>query len=151
VCRKIPCKIDRPIRGVRAELLNRVCRRSQGGADTSPRLLSSVEMFDGAEINAGKMPQRLSTSVLFVRRCRIPSSKLAPSFKFSSSRGRRVKVELVPVVSTLGHPPSTRLGWWRRWAFCFGTAKRLRHVRRHGSRQGQRLMMRGLEEGQTRA
>jgi hypothetical protein len=30
VCRTIPCEFDRPIRAIRAPLLNRVCRRAQG-------------------------------------------------------------------------------------------------------------------------
>jgi hypothetical protein len=68
-----------------------------------------------------------------------------------------VKVELVllvPVVSTLGHSPSTRLGVVASVGVLLWdgqTAQAEWHLLRHGSRQGQRLMMRGLGEGQTRA
>jgi hypothetical protein len=131
------------------------------GADTSPRLLSSVEMFDGAESDAG---ENGGASEHFGLHCytavssgaaEFPSPKPAPSFKFSSSRGRRVKVELVllvPVVSTLGHSPSTRLGVVASVGVLLWdsqTAQAQWHLLRHDSRQGQRLMMRGLEEGQT--
>lgn len=66
-----------------------------------------------------------------------------------------MKVELVllvPVVSTLGHSPSTRLGVVASVGVLLWdsqTAQAQWHLLRHDSRQGQRLMMRGLEEGQT--
>jgi hypothetical protein len=66
-----------------------------------------------------------------------------------------VKVELVllvPVVSTLGHSPSTRLGVVASVGVLLWdsqTAQAQWHLLRHDSRQGQRLMMHGLEEGQT--
>jgi hypothetical protein len=61
----------------------------------------------------------------------------------------------VPVVSTLGHSPSTPVlggGVGGRSALGLPNGSGTYcTARRHGSRQGQRLMMRGLEEGQTGA